>query len=172
MPDFIEAGFDILNPVQTSAAHMDPQELKTCFGKEITFWGGGVDTQRTLPFGTADEVRAEVRERMRIFGAGGGFVFNTIHNVQVASRRRICLHYTKQCGTSEAIPERHRKVFMKTAHLDKEPGPVIMIAAYQLELPRSDGSTGLLLAPQETTPIVSGEPAVGERGGDVTADSP
>ena len=82
MPDFIEAGFDILNPVQTSAAHMDPQELKTRFGQEITFWGGGVDTQRTLPFGTPDEVRAEVRERMRIFGAGGGFVFNTIHNVQ------------------------------------------------------------------------------------------
>ena len=82
MPDFIEAGFDILNPVQTSAAHMDPQELKTRFGQQITFWGGGVDTQRTLPFGTPDEVRAEVRERMRIFGAGGGFVFNTIHNVQ------------------------------------------------------------------------------------------
>lgn len=82
IPDFIEAGFDILNPVQTSAAGMDPRELKTRFGDRITFWGGGVDTQRTLPFGTPAEVRAEVRERMRIFGAGGGFVFNTIHNVQ------------------------------------------------------------------------------------------
>jgi hypothetical protein len=82
LPDFIEAGFDILNPVQTSAAGMDPRELKARFGDAITFWGGGVDTQRTLPFGSPDEVRAEVRERIGIFGAGGGFVFNTIHNVQ------------------------------------------------------------------------------------------
>lgn len=80
--DFIEAGFDILNPVQCSAADMDPAELKRRFGDRITFWGGGVDTQRTLPFGTADEVRSEVRQRIRIFGPGGGFVFNTIHNVQ------------------------------------------------------------------------------------------
>jgi uroporphyrinogen-III decarboxylase len=82
LPDFIEAGFDILNPVQCSAAGMDPAVLKQRFGQQITFWGGGVDTQRTLPFGTADEVRAEVRERIRIFGPGGGFVFNTIHNLQ------------------------------------------------------------------------------------------
>ncbi len=82
MPDFIEAGFDILNPVQTSAAGMDPRELKARFGDQITFWGGGVDTQRTLPFGTPEEVRREVQERMGIFGPGGGFVFNTIHNVQ------------------------------------------------------------------------------------------
>jgi len=82
IPDFIEAGFDILNPVQCSAAGMAPEELKKEFGSRVTFWGGGVDTQRTLPFGTADEVRREVRERLRIFGAGGGFVFNTIHNVQ------------------------------------------------------------------------------------------
>ncbi len=82
IPDFIESGFDILNPVQTSAARMDPAELKSEYGDKITFWGGGVDTQRTLPFGRPEEVRAEVRERMRIFGPGGGFVFNTIHNVQ------------------------------------------------------------------------------------------
>ncbi|MCS7222083.1 MAG: uroporphyrinogen decarboxylase family protein [Anaerolineae bacterium] len=82
IPDFIEAGFDILNPVQTSAADMDPQWLKERFGDRIVFWGGGVDTQRTLPFGTPEQVRAEVRERIRIFGRGGGFVFNTIHNVQ------------------------------------------------------------------------------------------
>lgn len=82
LPDFIEAGFDILNPVQSSAADMDPPQLKARFGDRITFWGGGVDTQRTLPFGTPEEVRAEVRERIRIFGPGGGFVFNTIHNVQ------------------------------------------------------------------------------------------
>jgi hypothetical protein len=82
IPDFIEAGFDILNPVQTSAADMGPRQLKERFGDRITFWGGGVDTQRTLPFGTPEQVRAEVRERLRIFGPGGGFVFNTIHNVQ------------------------------------------------------------------------------------------
>ncbi len=82
IPDFIEAGFDILNPVQTSAAEMDPRELKARFGDRIVFWGGGVDTQRTLPFGTPEEVREQVRERIRIFGRGGGFVFNTIHNVQ------------------------------------------------------------------------------------------
>jgi hypothetical protein len=79
---FIEAGFDILNPVQCSAANMDPTELKKRFGDRITFWGGGVDTQRTLPFGTADDVRKEVGDRIETFGMGGGFVFNTIHNIQ------------------------------------------------------------------------------------------
>ena len=85
IPDFIDAGFDILNPVQCSAAHMDPAALKQAFGDRITFWGGGVDTQKTLPFGTPDDVRREVRERLRIFAPGGGFVFNTIHNVQPLS---------------------------------------------------------------------------------------
>jgi uroporphyrinogen-III decarboxylase len=61
---------------------MDPQTLKDRFGDDIVFWGGGVDTQHTLPFGTPAEVRAEVRERIRIFGEGGGFVFATIHNIQ------------------------------------------------------------------------------------------
>ena len=82
IPEFIEAGFDILNPVQTSAANMDPRMLKRKYGEKITFWGGGVDTQHTLPFGTPDQVRKEVHERIRIFASGGGFVFNTIHNVQ------------------------------------------------------------------------------------------
>ncbi|MCF7733627.1 MAG: uroporphyrinogen decarboxylase family protein [Akkermansiaceae bacterium] len=82
LPDFIEAGFDVLNPVQCSAAKMDPRTLKREFGKHLTFWGGGVDTQKTLPFGTPDEVYREVRERIDIFGEGGGFVFNTIHNIQ------------------------------------------------------------------------------------------
>lgn len=82
MDDFIEAGFDILNPVQCSACNMDPQELKEHYGDRLTFWGGGVDTQQALPFGTPEEVAAQVRERVRIFGQGGGFVFNTIHNVQ------------------------------------------------------------------------------------------
>src|SRR5208283_1733392 len=66
--DFIAAGFDILNPVQCSAAHMNPFELKSKFGGRVTFWGGGVDTQSTLPFGSASEVREEVRERIRAFG--------------------------------------------------------------------------------------------------------
>jgi len=78
----IRAGIDILNPVQTSAAHMNPQWLKDTFGDRVTFWGGGVDTQRVLPFGTAEEVRADVAERMRIFAPGGGFIWNTIHNIQ------------------------------------------------------------------------------------------
>ncbi|MFH0966019.1 MAG: uroporphyrinogen decarboxylase family protein [Planctomycetota bacterium] len=80
--DFIEAGFDILNPVQCAATGMEAGELKRRFGDRITFWGGGADTQRTLPFGTPSEVAEEVRERIRVFGKGGGFVFNTIHNVQ------------------------------------------------------------------------------------------
>jgi hypothetical protein len=82
LPEFIEAGFDVLNPVQCSAKGMDPHELKREFGKDLVFWGGGVDTQRTLPFGTPDEVYREVRERIDIFAPGGGFVFNSIHNVQ------------------------------------------------------------------------------------------
>ena len=81
LPDLTEAGFDILNPVQCSAAKMDPRDLKREFGKQIVFWGGGVDTQNTLPFGTPDDVYREVRERIEIFNDGGGFVFNTIHNI-------------------------------------------------------------------------------------------
>ena len=82
LDDFIAAGFDILNPVQCSAANMNPYDLKKRFGGQVTFWGGGVDTQRTLPFGSPQEVREEVRERIRAFGPRGGFVFNAVHNVQ------------------------------------------------------------------------------------------
>ncbi len=82
LPDIIDAGFDILNPVQCSAAGMDPKMLKERFGDRVCFWGGGVDTQRTLPFGTPAEVREEVKQRIEIFARGGGYVFNTIHNVQ------------------------------------------------------------------------------------------
>ena len=82
LPDIVDAGFDVLNPVQTGAAEMDPRRLKAEFGDRVTFWGGGVDTQRTLPFGAADAVHDEVCERLKIFGPGGGFVFNPIHNVQ------------------------------------------------------------------------------------------
>jgi hypothetical protein len=82
LDDIVDAGFDALNPVQTSAVDMDPARLKEAYGDRIAFWGGGIDTQRVLPFGTPDEVRATVRERIATFGAGGGFVFNPIHNVQ------------------------------------------------------------------------------------------
>jgi uroporphyrinogen-III decarboxylase len=82
LPDLIAAGFDILNPVQCSAAGMDAVRLKREFGRDLVFWGGGVDTQKTLAFGTPDEVYREVRERIDVFNEHGGFVFNTIHNIQ------------------------------------------------------------------------------------------
>jgi uroporphyrinogen-III decarboxylase len=82
MSHFIDSGFDIINPVQCSAAGMDPRRLKERYGDRLVFWGGGVDTQRTLPFGSPSEVRQEVLERCEIFSRNGGFVFNAIHNIQ------------------------------------------------------------------------------------------
>lgn len=82
MPLIIETGLDILNPVQTSAAGMDPKWLKDTFGKKIVFWGGGVDTQKTLPFGKVEEIIKEVNQRIKIFAPGGGYVFNAVHNIQ------------------------------------------------------------------------------------------
>ena len=82
IPDILDSGFDILNPVQTSAVNMDPSELKQKFGSQAVFWGGGIDTQRTLPFGTPAEVRDQVKRNLEIFAPGGGYVFNPIHNVQ------------------------------------------------------------------------------------------
>jgi hypothetical protein len=98
LPDFIDAGFDILNPVQTGAAEMDPRRLKDEFSDQIVFWGGGIDTQKTLPFGDIESVRKEVAERIRIFGPGGGFVFNPIHNVQsrVPVENLVMLYRTVQ----------------------------------------------------------------------------
>ena len=81
IPEFIEMGVDILNPVQCSARGMDAQKLKAEFGDKITFWGGGVNTQATLPYGTAEEVKQEVRGRLETFSKNGGFVFSPIHNV-------------------------------------------------------------------------------------------
>jgi uroporphyrinogen decarboxylase len=80
--DFIRIGVDILNPVQTSAAGMEPERLKREFGRRICFWGGGADAQRVLPLGTPQEVRRDVRRRLEVFGEGGGFVFAPIHNLQ------------------------------------------------------------------------------------------
>jgi uroporphyrinogen-III decarboxylase len=82
---FIEAGFDILNPVQCSAAGMDPEHLKKTWGDRIVCWGGGVDTQQVLPFGTPAEVREQVLRRCGIFAQRGGFVFNSIHNIQAGT---------------------------------------------------------------------------------------
>lgn len=82
LDNFVETGVDILNPVQTSAKDMDPKMLKEKYGDKLVFWGGGVDTQKTLPFGTPEEVKKEVTERCLIFGKGGGYVFSAIHNIQ------------------------------------------------------------------------------------------
>ena len=82
IPEFIDCGFDILNPVQWSAANMDRRELKREFGKDIVFWGGGINCQHTLPNATPKQVYDEALECCRIFGEGGGYVYNTIHNIQ------------------------------------------------------------------------------------------
>lgn len=81
LDDFVDMGMDIINPVQLSARGMDPHMLKEKYGDKLTFWGGGVDTQVTLPGGTPDEVAAQVIERLDILSKGGGYVFNTIHNI-------------------------------------------------------------------------------------------
>ena len=88
IPHFVNAGFDILNPVQCSAAGMEAREIKERYGDRITFWGGGVDTQQTLPFGTPEEVRTQVLERCEVFSVDGGFVYNAIHNVQARTPTR------------------------------------------------------------------------------------
>jgi uroporphyrinogen decarboxylase len=82
IPDFIEIGVDIINPVQVSAANMDSKKLKKEFGDVLTFWGGGVDTQYILPKGTPQQVSNEVKKRIDDFSPGGGFVFNPVHNIQ------------------------------------------------------------------------------------------
>ena len=82
IPDLIEIGVDILNPVQVSAKNMDTERLKEEFGERITFWGGGCDTQRVLPFGTPKEVEKEVKKRIEDLAPGGGFVFTQVHNIQ------------------------------------------------------------------------------------------
>ena len=82
IPDLIEIGCDIINPVQVSADGMDSAELKREFGKDLTFWGGGVDTQRVLGVGTPQQVREDVKRRLADLMPGGGFVFNAVHNIQ------------------------------------------------------------------------------------------
>lgn len=82
IPHLIEIGVDIVNPVQVSARGMDSRRLKAAYGNDVTFWGGGVDTQRVLPFGSPGDVRDEVRRRIDDLAPGGGFVFATVHNIQ------------------------------------------------------------------------------------------
>ncbi len=82
MEHFIASGFDIINPVQINAAGMDPLLLKEKYGDRLVFWGGGADTQKVLPFGTPEEVKTHVLKECEIFAPGGGFVFNTVHNIQ------------------------------------------------------------------------------------------
>ena len=79
---FIDAGFDIINPVQINAKGMDPIHLKKTYGKDLVFWGGGIDTQVTLPYATPAKVREEVIRLCEIFSKDGGFVFSSVHNIQ------------------------------------------------------------------------------------------
>jgi uroporphyrinogen decarboxylase len=81
MPDLIDAGYDILNPIQTSARDMEPERLKREFGKDLTFWGAGIENRTVLKDGKPEDVRAQTLERLALLSKGGGFVFNTVHNI-------------------------------------------------------------------------------------------
>ncbi len=81
IPDLIDAGYDILNPVQTTCFEMEPERLKNEFGKDIVFWGGGSDTRFVLNRGSVDDVKNDVKKRLEVFAPGGGYVFNPIHNI-------------------------------------------------------------------------------------------
>jgi uroporphyrinogen decarboxylase len=82
IPDLLDNGIDILNPVQISAADMDPRDLKADFGNKLVFWGGGIDTQKVLSFAGPEEVWEHVRRNLEAFKPGGGYVFNSVHNIQ------------------------------------------------------------------------------------------
>lgn len=83
IPELIDNGIDILNPVQIGLPNMEPERLKGHFGKQLVFWGGGVDAQHVLPFAKPDEIRNHVKSNLEIFKSGGGYVFNNVHNIQV-----------------------------------------------------------------------------------------
>jgi len=106
IPDLIDNGAQILNPVQVSAEGMDPGELKRRFGDRIAFWGGGVDAQHVLPRGTPEEVATDVRRNMRALMQGGGYVFNNVHNIQgeVPPENILALYDTAyECGAYSSI---------------------------------------------------------------------
>jgi uroporphyrinogen decarboxylase len=98
IPDLIEMGVDILNPVHVTASGMEPRQLKKDFGKDIVFWGGGVDTQKILPLGTPLEVKDNVKRIIEIFAPGGGFVFSTIHNIQAEVPPQNILAFLEALG--------------------------------------------------------------------------
>jgi uroporphyrinogen-III decarboxylase len=106
MPLFIEAGIDIINPVQINATGMDPRHLKNTYGKDIVFWGDGVDTQKMLSFGIPAEVKKQVLENCEIFARHGGFVFNTVNNLQAnvpIANLIAMLEAIKEFNSSEII---------------------------------------------------------------------
>ena len=82
IPDLLDNGIDILNPVQITGKGMEPDFLKEVYGKELVFWGGGIESQHVLPFADAEEVRKNVRANVEIFKQGGGYIFNNVHNIQ------------------------------------------------------------------------------------------
>jgi len=81
IPELIEAGFEILNPIQINAINMEPERLKKEFGRELTFWGGGVNTQGVLNLATPQQVKDHVKRNIEILSKDGGYVFNTVHNI-------------------------------------------------------------------------------------------
>ncbi len=98
IPDLLDNGIDILNPIQISAEGMDPAELKSKYGDKLVFWGGAIDTQHVLPFAAPSEIRAHVRKNLEIFKPGGGYVFNNVHNIQagVPAENIVALFDTAQ----------------------------------------------------------------------------
>ena len=80
--DFIESGYDILNPIQKECDDMDPATIKKLFGKNLTIWGGALSTQTTMTHGTIDDIVNEAKEMIKIYAPGGGFVYSQIHNIQ------------------------------------------------------------------------------------------
>lgn len=98
IPDLIDAGVEVLNPIQLSAKGMEPVRLKREFGKDLTFWGGGCNMQTTATFGTIDDISREVRELIKIFAPGGGFVFNQVHNIQanISPKKIMAIYNTAQ----------------------------------------------------------------------------
>ena len=104
IPDLIDAGVQALNPVQTSAADMDPISLKRNYGDRLTFWGGGCDTQTVLPSKTPEEINAHVRERLSIFAPGGGFVFCQVHNIQAGTPARNIVAMLESFAENRAYP--------------------------------------------------------------------